>query len=204
MRTTIYVDGFNLYYGCLRNTNYKWLDLSALFPRILKKKHKIEEINYFTAHVKPTDGDENIHFRQQAYLNALKSLSLMKFHYGNFENYNVKLRKKQPPHDRVEVIKTEEKGSDVNLATHILNDAWLNKYDCAVVVSNDSDLSEAMVLIKKHFPQKLLGLISPSTTVSKKLAKQSDFQRFIRKSDLEKSQFPDTIQGTNITKPKSW
>ena len=25
------------------------------------------------------------------------------------------------------VIKTEEKGSDVNLAVHLLNDAWLNK-----------------------------------------------------------------------------
>ena len=42
----------------------------------------------------------------------------------------------------VEVIKTEEKGSDVNLAVHLLNDAWLDRYECAVVVSNDSDLAE--------------------------------------------------------------
>lgn len=48
----------------------------------------------------------------------------------------------------VDIIKTEEKGSDVNLAVHLLNDGWLDAYDCAVVVSNDSDLAEAMRLVK--------------------------------------------------------
>ena len=37
--------------------------------------------------------------------------------------------------------KTEEKGSAVNLAVHLLNDGWLDAYDCAVVISNDSDLA---------------------------------------------------------------
>ena len=36
-----------------------------------------------------------------------------------------------PPPNTLEVWKTEEKGSDVNLAVHMLNDAWLNKYDVA-------------------------------------------------------------------------
>jgi len=35
MRTYVYVDGFNLYYSALKNTPYKWLDLRALFARIL-------------------------------------------------------------------------------------------------------------------------------------------------------------------------
>lgn len=48
----------------------------------------------------------------------------------------------------VDIIKTEEKGSDVNLAVHLLNDAWQNVYDCAVVLSNDSDLKEAITLIQ--------------------------------------------------------
>ena len=59
-----------------------------------------------------------------------------------------------PPPNTVNVIKTEEKGSDVNLAVHLLNDAWLNKYECAVIVSNDSDMAEAMRLVKAHHPQK--------------------------------------------------
>jgi uncharacterized LabA/DUF88 family protein len=52
------------------------------------------------------------------------------------------------PSKTAEVIHTEEKGSDVNLGVHLVNDAWLNRYDCAVVVSNDSDLAEAISLVK--------------------------------------------------------
>ena len=50
----------------------------------------------------------------------------------------------------VYVIRTEEKGTDVNLAVNLLNDMWLDKYDCAVIISNDSDLAEAMCLVRKH------------------------------------------------------
>jgi uncharacterized LabA/DUF88 family protein len=58
------------------------------------------------------------------------------------------------------VIKTEEKGSDVNLAVHLLNDGWLDAYDCAVVVSNDSDIAEAMRLVRHHHGKRI-GLITP-------------------------------------------
>ncbi len=40
----------------------------------------------------------------------------------------------------VDVIKTQEKGSDVNLATYMLLDAFRQESDIAVVISNDSDL----------------------------------------------------------------
>ncbi len=39
---------------------------------------------------------------------------------------------------------TEEKGSDVNLAVELDRRAWLNLYDMAVVISNDSDLERAV------------------------------------------------------------
>lgn len=35
LRTRVYVDGFNLYYGCLKGTPWKWLNLVALFERVL-------------------------------------------------------------------------------------------------------------------------------------------------------------------------
>tara|TARA_R110002072_G_scaffold29206_4_gene92759 strand:- start:564 stop:863 length:300 start_codon:yes stop_codon:yes gene_type:complete len=34
MRTCVYVDGFNLYYGALKRTPYKWLDLAALMAAL--------------------------------------------------------------------------------------------------------------------------------------------------------------------------
>ena len=44
------------------------------------------------------------------------------------------------PQKYARVIKTEGKGSDANLATHLLNDTHMDRFDVAVVISNDSDL----------------------------------------------------------------
>ena len=67
-------------------------------------------------------------------------------YFGHFLSHKVRAPLAQPAGDQrtVEVIRTEEKGSDVNLAVHLINDGWLDAYDCAVVVSNDSDIAEAM------------------------------------------------------------
>lgn len=48
-RTIVYIDGFNLYYGSLRKTAYKWLDLKELFSNLLGERHQIVEIKYYTA-----------------------------------------------------------------------------------------------------------------------------------------------------------
>ncbi len=78
------------------------------------------------------------------YLRALGTLPNLFLHYGHFLTHNVWMpdasSKKKPP-DHVQVIKTEEKGSDVNLATHLVRDGFRNEYELAVLVTNDSDLS---------------------------------------------------------------
>ncbi len=51
MRTLVCVDGFNLYYGALKGTAWKWPDLPALFAKILQPHHDILTIKYFTARV---------------------------------------------------------------------------------------------------------------------------------------------------------
>jgi uncharacterized LabA/DUF88 family protein len=50
----------------------------------------------------------------------------------------------------VRVLKSEEKGSDVNLSVHLVNDAWNNRYDCAVVCSYDGDMAEAMRIVRRE------------------------------------------------------
>ena len=73
------------------------------------------------------------------------------------------------------VIKTEEKGSDVNLAVHLLNDNWPDAYDCAVVGSNDSDIAEAMRLVRHHHGKRT-GLITPGKRKSSnQLRTHADF-----------------------------
>lgn len=92
----------------------------------------------------------------------------------------------------------------MNLAVHLLNDAWLDKYDCAVIVSNDSDLAESIRLVKNHH-KKLIGLILPTNcSPSKTLMSLAHFVKRIRNNTLAISQLPDTIPGTNIHKPGNW
>ncbi len=105
----------------------------------------------------------------------------------------------------VNVIKTEEKASDVNLAVHLLNDAWLGDYDCALVVTNDSDIAEALRLVKQHHGKRI-GLATPGNRhPSRQLTAHADFSIRIRnKVLLQQSQLPDPIPGTNIHKPAAW
>ena len=163
MRTAVYVDGFNLYYGALKNTNFKWLDLVALFEKILAPHHQIVAVKYFTARVSETDRNPLAPRRQDIYLQALCHYRPhVKVYFGHFLTNRVRMPLAQPiknPHI-VKVIKREEKGSDVNLAVHLLNDSWLDLYDCAVVVSSDSDLAEAMRLTKEQHG-KHIGLLTP-------------------------------------------
>ena len=51
MRTCIYIDGFNLYYGAVKGTSHKWLDLKTAFAMLLQPHHQITAIKYFTAQV---------------------------------------------------------------------------------------------------------------------------------------------------------
>jgi len=57
------------------------------------------------------------------------------------------------------VARREEKGSDVNVASHLLIDVLSNRVDCAVVVSNDSDLAFPISAVRKRVP---VGLINPT------------------------------------------
>jgi len=226
-RTYIYVDGFNLYYRSLRDTPYKWLDLKKLFIYLLDPNYHIDKIKYFTTKVSGKL-EPNKPIRQETYIRAIEQyIPEIKIYYGHFlsnkitapladtnppQRVKVKIwrhgvRKtiiaEATPDQRVQVIKTEEKGSDVNLAVHLVNDAWLDKYDCAVVVSNDSDLAEALRIASQE-RQKKIGIFTPVKHPSQELIKYALFVKRIRKTALSLSQLPNPIPGTNINKPDSW
>lgn len=211
MRTYVYVDGFNLYYGAVKSTPYKWLDLKALFVNILQPYNKILAIKYYTAKVASRSDDPDAPNRQTIYLNALRAhIPELQITRGHFLQSTVRMRLANPKpwqNKTVEVIKTEEKGSDVNIAVHLLNDAWQNAYDCAVVCSNDSDLSEALRLIRKQHNKRIV-LVVPGDPVLRPPSIQ--LKRFanaviqITEDHLRASLLPSTIPGTSIHKPPRW
>ena len=64
MATYVYIDGFNLFYGSLKGSAYKWLDLEELCRRLLPSDD-IQQIRYFTAIVEARDDDPQKPQRQQ-------------------------------------------------------------------------------------------------------------------------------------------
>lgn len=84
MRTSVYIDGFNLYYGCLKGAPYRWLDLSALCRRLLRDDSELVAIKYFTAKVSARAGNPHQAQRQQAYIRALETIPNLSVHYGHF------------------------------------------------------------------------------------------------------------------------
>lgn len=206
MRTNIYIDGFNFYYGSVKGTPFKWLDFRRLFEKILARHHQILSIKYFTALVSPTPNDPHKQSRQRTYIRALEASDPdMQVHYGFFLRSTREGQLLNPSYGRTreKFVKVEEKGSDVNLSLHLYRDAWLNSYDCAVVVSNDSDLAEAMRLVKEDFG-KTIGLVTPGKKhTSGELKQRAKFVRRIRTGALANSQLPNPIPGTNIFRPSS-
>ena len=206
MRTIIYVDGFNLYYGALKGTPFKWLNILAMARKILSPKNQIIGLKYFTARVLPRPDNPGQPLRQEIYIRALKSLGA-KCVFGRYLSHEVTMRVADPRATKpfVRVIKTEEKGSDVNIAAHMLLDAFKNEYDCAVLISGDSDLKAPVDMVRNDFC-KTVGVINPQKVDCKVLRNAASFYKRIRPSDLAASQLPEVITDAvgTFRKPPRW
>lgn len=203
----VYIDGFNLYYGRLRGTPYKWLDVQSLFEDLMPG-FEIKRVKYFTARVKPRNGDTQTAVRQNAYLRALGTLSKVSIHYGQYTVHTVRMPLADPhavPRT-VEVIKTEEKGSDVNLAAHLMMDAFRDDADVYLVASNDSDLTEPLRMTRSLLGKKI-GIAKTYPNVSKSLMRcKPDFIRDIRTGALASNQLHQVLLDSHgkVSKPGSW
>ena len=214
MRTNFYVDGFNLYYGSLKGTPFRWLDLERMC-QILFPKADIHLIRYFTAKVQRSDWDTSAPMRQEYYWRALRTLKKVKLHEGHFSSWPTVLpqfplafgnESRRPL--QVQVLRFEEKGSDVNLGAFLLRDCFLHECDEAVIISNDSDLATPIMMVANTC-QIPITVVNPHDRQS--------FSRYLRKAStscveeinrsvLTQSQFPLDLcdhKGT-FSKPNSW
>ncbi len=207
-RANVYIDGFNLYYGALKGTPYKWLDLRALCERLLPR-FEIQLIRYFTARIKSRKDDPSQAQRQQIYLRALSLTPGLEVHYGRYLTSKRRAPLANPPERgprTVEILHTEEKGSDVNLASYLLPDGFRGGYDVAFVVSNDSDLVHPIELVRSHLDLHV-GVINPhGSTPSWALKKAAASYRTIRPSALRQCQLPDELEDARgaVRKPSAW
>jgi hypothetical protein len=226
MRGIFYIDGFNFYYLRMKWASpFKWLNVKALADRISGPNVDIARVDYYTANVsgKVDHGAPN---RQQAYFRALNTVPEIAIHKGQFltsEKWSVVVhpaRAKpdgyvwaQPEPDLVYVKKTEEKGSDVNLASHLLRDAYTGQMDIAYVLTNDTDLVEPIRIVTQEIGLQVC-IVAPCRQRNKRipipspsLAHVSTSKLYIDDADLAACQFPDPIiiKGKSpIRRPATW
>ena len=210
---SVYVDGFNLYRRLLEGEpELKWLDVARLCDLLLPT-FDVVRVRYFTAMIRATLGtDPQAPARQQAYVRALRTSPRITVHEGTFRID----RRTMPVHPvrldgdgrlvTVGVRKTEEKGSDVNLAAHMLVDAFRGEAETFFLLSNDSDFTEAFRMVRDA-AGKEIGLISPTERPSASLLAVGPAHiRRIRRGALEGSRFPDRLRDDHgvVHRPAAW
>jgi 6-hydroxy-3-succinoylpyridine 3-monooxygenase len=205
-RTIIYIDGFNLYYGAVKGTPYKWLDLAEFF-RLLRPHDSIQKIRYFTALITgPTKPN------QETYWQALATTPIVDVILGKFKNKRVVCGLPACSHPGKRVFEVpEEKRTDVNIAVYMLDDAYQDACDNLVLVSGDSDLVPAVRMIRTRFPAKRITVYVPAQNPVRshavELRSSAHKHRDLPLNLLPKAQFDAAIpdgMGGHILKPAAW
>jgi len=212
-RTNVYIDGFNFYYAAFRGRRpraprLKWLDI-AEFSRLLLPGHDVRLVRYFTAAVKPVQWDPSQHLRQGAYLRALASFPEVSVHMGSFARWKVRRPLVDAPPEGPQtslVWDTKEKGSDVNLATYLLLDAFEGSYETAIVISDDSDLLEPVRVVRERLGKRV-GVVRVRTDRGSVFRSKVDLLIEARAWHFEQAQLPDEVRlptGSFVSRPTSW
>ena len=200
-RTVVYVDGFNLYFGMLAANlvDCKWLNIRSLVMGLLKPNQRLEDIKYFTSAVTKNPNKQK---RQNAYIEALETVGI-KVIYGRYQSYPVECRKCGD-------IRTEqnEKMTDVNIATHIITDAFQDKYDVAILISGDSDLVPPIKAVHELFGKlKRVTVFFPPNRYNASVAFVARGSMVIGKKKLRDSQFAEEVKKPNgfiLKLPTEW
>ena len=207
MKTSIFVDAFNLYYGCLKDTPYRWLNIAELC-RVIVPDLDLEQasLKYYTARLKARPNNPDQLYRQRRYIRALRTLPRTEVVYGHFLTHPTTMKQEKPLHKPVRVIRAEEKGSDVNLAVDLLAGGFMELYERAIVISNDSDLARAIKIVKESLNIPVVVLNPHAKHPSKELRNIATEVRHIRNSALGKSQFPRILEDDRgkFHRPGQW
>jgi len=210
-RVIAYIDGFNLYYSSLKGTKYKWLDIWSMCSALLQPNQELMAIKYFSAQIGAACSNPDKPFRQKIYLEALQANPRIEVKLGYFSTHEVRMPKaddfRKGKITLVDVVKTEEKGTDVNLAVQMAVDAVRNEFDYAMLFSNDSDMAYAVQIASRECNKKV-GLYIARKAVSFRVLKENvSYIRSITPAILAAHQFPNEIKASNgrvIKRPKDW
>ena len=196
-----YVDGFNLYYG-LREGNLlssRWLDLKALCKSFLRSGQQLQLVRYFTTRIRNNPSTTQ---RQAIFIDALIARGGIEIDYGHFLSKQRKCR-----NCRSTWLQHEEKKTDVNIAVRLLDDAFDDRFDIAVIISGDSDLAPSIKSVRLRYPDKRLLVAFPPRRNSSELRRVANANFTITRRAIRSSHLPDPVvspSGTELRAPTGW
>ena len=215
MKTNVYIDAGNLYYGLLRdNRSAKWLDPLALARALIRSDHVIGVVKFYTARVRTYPYDAEAVERQRIYLRALSEIKGLKIVEGYYNKNKVWMPAvssacrtcKETADGRVHIVKLEEKRTDVNIATDMLYDAFTDSIDAVALISGDSDFIAPLDLIRKKFGKQVL-VFDPHQRFSD-ICYHASYYAHIPRDLPAKCQLPEVIpvgtHGRTIHRPAAW
>ncbi|HEV7442531.1 MAG TPA: NYN domain-containing protein [Steroidobacteraceae bacterium] len=230
LRTRVYIDGYNLYYGCLKHSTDKWLDVRTLIERILPSilfeqdgepvrfAFQTPAVKYFTAPILTAfaKSDDSIscqsHYHTALCAHLGGAIEIIKgYHDAKPSRAHVWEEGKAARECKmIEIWKLEEKQSDVAFALNAFSDAIRNEVGQVIAVTNDSDFAPAMKMIRQY-TRAIVGLIAPARqqtgNVNAELQKHAHWTRtHILDEEFAQSHLPPMIRLKNkaVHKPLSW
>lgn len=200
-RVSFFIDGFNFYHAVDAKSQYhkyKWISFSRLAQSYLLKSEQLADVFYFTTLAAWNPAKVA---RHRLFIRA-QELEGVKLVYGEF-----KQKQKRCPLCHQVFRTVEEKQTDVNIALALFQQAVLDTYDNAVIVSGDTDLIPAINAVRKTFPTKRVGSLIPIGRASEDLKKQTDFHFKMKEQQLLSSRMNDVIalgNGQSLVCPPHW
>jgi len=214
-RVIAYIDGYNLYYGLIKGTSYKWLDLVALARSFLRPDQEIVAVKYFTAPIKTHPHDLAAIDRQKVYLQALAKYPLVQVVQGFYSKHKTlapavdeKCRACDVATDGyVPVVKLEEKRSDVNFAISVLLDAFNDSADSFFLFTGDSDQIGTVETVRGKFGKRVC-VFNPHESFSVNLKNAASYYQNISRDLPARCQLPEEIpvgtHGNVLRRPAAW
>ena len=230
----VYVDGLNFYSAVRGRSDLKWVDFRVLADRLVPRAGTVSKVKYFTSQVSEKAAeDPDAPRRQRVLIRAVRATGVDVLE-GKFKvpddwraisskgNWKDRLRP-PPPAGMLDDYRAhfathesrpwkslvelpQEKFTDVAIASHLLRDFYQGACDCALVVSNDSDLRPAIELAVGDGHH--VGVFSPMRTVSRDLERAASWAKPIRAELLAQCQMPDEVRvpgsSRTLSRPALW
>ena len=199
-RTIFFIDGLNVYHAIKnsRFNQYKWLDYWELAKKFIDQKDGLKGVLYFTAY-SVWDNEKIKRHKRLVLANRDRGVDVI---FGRFRRVTKNCRQCRKKYQTF-----EEKRTDVNIAIHLLTNAYKDNYDKAVLISGDSDIIPAVQAVKQAFPEKEISLVIPVGGKAHELAQVIGSSVRMKEVHLRTSQLPNTVtlkNGVVLQRPGEW